>query len=332
MKNFFLIIYFIFTISFSYSQDSLNYRRILQAMDLYNEYSKNKFSKPIYSDKCYNESIQILNKEFVSNKKFSLIFTPSSYRIDIFNGYFYYSYNNCNFELRYFRKSNYSKLYHAYDTSNEKLEKLENIESNQAFFCKFQIVPAGGLSNTYVASNYKILIYVKIIEMKVLENVDFETEIPKTEKTIFISPPTTSQHVVKEPVLDSRITNFWQNKQTGKDTSAEEGKGSGNRSGGEQGTGSGTGSGFNLHGRSAKFLPVPDYTEQEQGIVVVDFWVDRNGNVTKAIAGSRGTTTSNTSLWEKAQQAALQAKFSVNNNAPKEQKGTITYNFIRLRD
>jgi len=326
MKIFFLIIYFIFIISFSYSQDSLNYRRILQAMDLYNEYSKNKFTKPIYSDKCYNESIQILNKEFVSNKNFSLVFSPSTFRIDIFNGYFYYSHNNCNFELRYFRKSKYIKQYDVYDTSNDILEKLENIESNQAFFCKFQIVPAGGLSNTYVASDYRLLVYVKIIEIKILENEDFTNETQKT-----------SQHFgIEAPLPDPRITNFWQNKQsnqqTEKDTSADKGKGSGNRSGGEQGTGSGTGSGFNLHGRSAKFLPVPDYTEQEQGIVVVDFWVDRNGNVTKAIAGSRGTTTSNTSLWEKAQQAALQAKFSVNNNAPKEQKGTITYNFIRLRD
>jgi hypothetical protein len=59
-------------------------------------------------------------------------------------------------------------------------------------------------------------------------------------------------------------------------------------------------------------------------------WVDQQGNVTKAIAGAKGTTTSNPSLWRKAQQAALSAKFSVNLNAPEEQKGTITYNFIRL--
>jgi len=146
----------------------------------------------------------------------------------------------------------------------------------------------------------------------------------------------------KEPVVDSRITDFWSTKSdsksggdgTGQGTGTGSGTGTGKGTGDGSGTGSGTGPGsgpnFSLHGRSAKYIPIPDYTEVEQGKVVVDVWVDKNGKVTKAIAGAKGTTTSNPSLWRKAQQAALSAKFSVNQNAPEEQKGTITYNFIRL--
>ncbi|PLW91953.1 MAG: hypothetical protein C0592_13235 [Marinilabiliales bacterium] len=59
-------------------------------------------------------------------------------------------------------------------------------------------------------------------------------------------------------------------------------------------------------------------------------WVDKNGNVTRAEPGDIGTTTSNQSLWAKAKQAALQAKFSVDMNAPEIQRGTITYTFIKL--
>ena len=138
-----------------------------------------------------------------------------------------------------------------------------------------------------------------------------------TEQTHHMTSQTNTQ---SQPVVDPRISDFWSTKQSG----GTQGSGTGS------GTGDGSGPGFNLHGRSAKYLPIPDYTEQDQGKVVVDVWVDKNGNVTRAIAGAKGTTTSSPGLWRKAQQAALNAKFSVNLNAPEEQKGTITYNFIRL--
>ena len=168
-----------------------------------------------------------------------------------------------------------------------------------------------------------------------------------TETTHNMSAATQTQPVVKqEPVVDPRIVDFWNSnksntsqgsgsgKGTGEGTGTGSGKGSGDGSGVGDGSGPGKGDGsgpnFSLHDRSAKRIPIPDYTEQDQGKVVVDVWVDQQGNVTKAVAGGKGTTTSNPSLWRKAQQAALSAKFSVNLNAPEEQRGTITYNFIRL--
>lgn len=94
--------------------------------------------------------------------------------------------------------------------------------------------------------------------------------------------------------------------------------------------GSGGGISFSLSGRSSTYLPKPPYQSKEQGIVVVAIWVNKNGQVTRSEAGIRGTTTSDPSLWKLAREAALKAKFSANPDAPEEQKGTITYNFIRL--
>ena len=87
---------------------------------------------------------------------------------------------------------------------------------------------------------------------------------------------------------------------------------------------------FKLSGRSSKSLPKPNYNQREEGVVVVEIWVDKAGNVTKAIAGGRGTTTTNTSLWKLAAEAAKRSKFDSKANAPEEQKGTITYNFVNL--
>jgi colicin import membrane protein len=99
---------------------------------------------------------------------------------------------------------------------------------------------------------------------------------------------------------------------------------------GKGGSGSGNqGSGvsFSLAGRSARSLPKPNYPSNDEGVVVVNVTVDRNGNVTAAEPGVRGTTIMNRQFWNEAQQAALKAKFSVNENAPVQQ-GTITYRFV----
>jgi len=72
-------------------------------------------------------------------------------------------------------------------------------------------------------------------------------------------------------------------------------------------------------------LPLPAYNVQEDGIVVVAITVDKDGNVTKASAGARGTTTLNKALLDAAEKAARQAKFTRTNTI--EQTGTITYIF-----
>ncbi|MCP4551765.1 MAG: energy transducer TonB [Bacteroidetes bacterium] len=87
---------------------------------------------------------------------------------------------------------------------------------------------------------------------------------------------------------------------------------------------------YSLAGRGAKHLPKPSYNSPEQGRVVVSIWVDRQGNVIRADAGAKGTNISDLNLRRLAREAALRAKFSEDPSATDLQKGTITYNFIRL--
>jgi len=90
-----------------------------------------------------------------------------------------------------------------------------------------------------------------------------------------------------------------------------------------------SGNSFSLSGRSLQgALPPPNYSVQEQGVVVVEITVDRNGVVTNAQPILRGTTTQNAQLWREAREAALRARFNSSPNAPAVQMGTITYHFV----
>ena len=71
----------------------------------------------------------------------------------------------------------------------------------------------------------------------------------------------------------------------------------------------------------------PEYSVQEEGIVVVDIWVDNHGKVTKALPGAQGTTVNNAYLWQAARKAALSTHFNMDADAPALQKGKITYIF-----
>jgi len=73
-------------------------------------------------------------------------------------------------------------------------------------------------------------------------------------------------------------------------------------------------------------LPRPVYNVQDQGVVVVTVTVDKDGRVTRAVSGARGSTTLNKTLLDAAERAALQTRFSANPNRI-EQTGTITYTF-----
>ena len=99
--------------------------------------------------------------------------------------------------------------------------------------------------------------------------------------------------------------------------------------GNERGNGgSGNGISYSLGGRSANALPKPEYNIQEEGKVVVEIIVDRNGNVVRATPGTKGTTTMNKTLWNNAKKAALETHFNKKIDAAEEQKGYITYHFV----
>jgi TonB family protein len=84
---------------------------------------------------------------------------------------------------------------------------------------------------------------------------------------------------------------------------------------------------YSLSGRNPESLPKPEYNYQVEGKVVVEITVDKYGNVTKAVAGVKGSTTLDENLLRAAKKAALNAKFDRDPTAPAYQKGTITYYF-----
>ncbi|WP_442796118.1 energy transducer TonB [Pelobium manganitolerans] len=94
------------------------------------------------------------------------------------------------------------------------------------------------------------------------------------------------------------------------------------------GTGSGNG-GVALSLKSRRFvnLPVIKDDGQKSGKVVVEIRVDKNGVVTSAKAGGRGTTLTDPVLWDKCEDAALGSRFNTLENAPDMQVGTIVFNF-----
>lgn len=104
------------------------------------------------------------------------------------------------------------------------------------------------------------------------------------------------------------------------------GSGSGYGSGKGSGTGTGTGN-YQLGNRKALSKPQPNYTCNEQGVVVVQITVDQNGIVTDVKAGIRGTTNSARCLLDQAEIAAKKTKWESDNSAPVKQVGKIIYNF-----
>lgn len=84
--------------------------------------------------------------------------------------------------------------------------------------------------------------------------------------------------------------------------------------------------GFDLKGRSLQYHPPLPSDTKEEGIVVVEIKVDKQGNVIDADPNGRGTTTTSPILKAKARQFALQLKFTPNAQY-EEQKGSITIVF-----
>lgn len=96
---------------------------------------------------------------------------------------------------------------------------------------------------------------------------------------------------------------------------------------GQPGTGSGgSGSGYGLRGRgkpiNSKVVPDCD----EEGRVVVEIHVNRDGRVVNAIPGKKGTT-GNICLYEAARKTALTYKWPADPKAPSTQVGFVKIDF-----
>ncbi len=169
--------------------------------------------------------------------------------------------------------------------------------------------------------------------------VEKKTEPKETIKEETVTKPTeeTTQPVVEERKVNERA--LYKGKNTETNSTGGEGVTQGDGNQGSitgspdsdnysQGLSQGSGVTFSLEGRNPLFLPKPRYDYQVEGKVVVEIRVDRNGNVTYARAGVKGSTTNDENLIKAAQDAALKAKFDSKTDAAFTQTGTITYHFI----
>ena len=93
--------------------------------------------------------------------------------------------------------------------------------------------------------------------------------------------------------------------------------------------GNGSGGNYDLIGRLVLKRPEPIYSCDKEGRVVVTIRVDRNGKVVKATPGTKGSTTTDPCLLNRAKEAALKTKWQSAANAPEKQVGKIIYNFSK---
>lgn len=169
----------------------------------------------------------------------------------------------------------------------------------------------------------------------VLTQNNVEAPVVNSSLTESVQEETTP--VESEPVVSDNLSNAMSALSNSENASSEgDNKGSGDEgdpngdpiSHGTSTTGGTGGIGFDLGGRGKMSFKKPDNPTQEDGKVVVEIWVNRDGKVLKAKTGARGSTTTNPILQQKAKEAALKAKFKSDENAPFEQKGTMTFVFI----
>ena len=85
--------------------------------------------------------------------------------------------------------------------------------------------------------------------------------------------------------------------------------------------------GYDLGGRGAKSISTPSRDFNEEGKVVVDIWVDKEGRVQRTEIG-KGTTVTDSNMLESAKRAAYNSIFNKDEKAADLQRGTITYTFI----
>lgn len=84
---------------------------------------------------------------------------------------------------------------------------------------------------------------------------------------------------------------------------------------------------LSIDNRRFEVPPKLDDRGQRPGRVVVEFRVNRRGEVTYAKAGRPGTTLSEPGLYEKCERAMMSARLNQLPNAPESQSGTIVFNF-----
>jgi hypothetical protein len=85
---------------------------------------------------------------------------------------------------------------------------------------------------------------------------------------------------------------------------------------------------YDLQGRNHIYLPLPIYKCQGSGKIVLTIDVNQKGFVENAKISEGDCTSNDECLYEAATKAALLSRFEPNLNAPRIQKGSLTYIFV----
>ncbi|MFT4778354.1 MAG: outer membrane biosynthesis protein TonB [Flavobacteriales bacterium] len=85
--------------------------------------------------------------------------------------------------------------------------------------------------------------------------------------------------------------------------------------------------GWALSGRGLIGKPTVTDNVTDEGVVVLDIYVDRDGKVKRTKRNYGMSSTGNSYLFEISEKAAKKATFSVKPNAPAEQKGQMTFRY-----
>lgn len=157
---------------------------------------------------------------------------------------------------------------------------------------------------------------------------------PSGSNTTTPTKPTPEPEPEPEPEVSKGLGNILDkiNETGGGSPSEGGGEGTGNegtQSGNIDGMGvvSGDGIGFSLGDRGMTGRPKLSEQPKEEGRVVLDIYVDRNGNVLETRPNYDRSNTSSSYLFELAKKAAKKAKFQVSADAPPKQKGSMTFIF-----
>ena len=175
---------------------------------------------------------------------------------------------------------------------------------------------------------------VEEVVEEVVTQEDSPIAVPEETK----SEPVKPAEPVKEPdpqptkELQDAMDNIF-NTPTGGGSEGEDEDGPGNTGrpdGSPAGKGvmGGTGNSWELAGRG--YLGGVTVTEKpkEEGIVVLNIWVGRDGKVTRSSPDLSRSTTVSTHLFNLAKKAAASGRFSSSSGAAVEQKGKLTFHFV----
>jgi TonB family protein len=183
----------------------------------------------------------------------------------------------------------------------------------------------------------------EIIQEEVVTQESSEISVPENSTKVNNKVPETTKTTEEEkqvepepePELNENLKNVlgaWNESQNSESegnqpgTTGNEGIEAGNVDG--KGTFGGNGSSFELGGRSMIAGPKIGEKPTEEGKVVLNIWVDRQGNILRTSQNLKESTTTSQYLFNLAQNAAKKAKFNPLPSATPEQRGKMTFIFI----